>query len=149
MIRLDNFVHFPEFFFLKVVYFIFKVCTFSSCLLLHVCGPCQITSLQIQTKKWNVDFTHCWNKDRPGSYLVNKLETEVYSDLSWDFEAFSSVSFTSFFAGYNCPQQLYIKQKQTIFQSYLVCFSNRLRKARPGSSLAFQTKIAISSDPVG
>ena len=33
--------------------------------------------------------------------------------------------------------------------SNLVCFSNSLKKAWPGSSLAFQTKIALSSDPVG
>ena len=47
------------------------------------------------------------------SYLVNKLETEVSSDLAGDFEAFSSVSFISFFTGHNCPQQLYIIETKT------------------------------------
>ena len=47
------------------------------------------------------------------SYLVNKLETEVSSDLAVDFEVFSSVSFISFFTGYNCPQQLFINETKT------------------------------------
>jgi hypothetical protein len=77
------------------------------------------------------------------------LETKVSNDLAGGFEAFSSVSFNSFLAGYNCPQQLYINETKTNFFSNLVCFSNRLKKARPGFSLEFQTKIALSSDPVG
>ena len=38
---------------------------------------------------------------RPGSNLVNKLEIEESSDLAGDFEALSTVSFSSFLAGYN------------------------------------------------
>ena len=53
------------------------------------------------------------SKGRPVSYLVNKLETEVSSDLAGDFESFSSVFFTSFLAGYNCPQQQYINETKT------------------------------------
>ena len=93
-------------------------------------------------QKWNVDFTNGWNQGRPGSYLVNKLEIEESSDL-----AFSPLSFSSFLAGYNCLQQLYINRAKTNNQfSNLVCFSYRLTKGRPGSSLAYQTKRALSSD---
>jgi hypothetical protein len=41
------------------------------------------------------------DQGRPGSYLVNKLEIEVSSDLVGDFEAFFSVSLSSFLACYN------------------------------------------------
>ena len=52
-------------------------------------------------QKRNVDFTNGRNQGRPGFYLVNKLEIEVSSDLVGDFEAFFSVSLSSFLAGYN------------------------------------------------
>ena len=50
---------------------------------------------------------------RPGSSLVNKLKTEVSNDLTGDFEAFSLVYFTSFLAGCNFLQQLYINETET------------------------------------
>ena len=64
-------------------------------------------------QKWNVDFTNGWNQGRPGSYLVNKLEIEESRDLAGDFEAFSTVSFSSFLAGYNWQKQLYINKTKT------------------------------------
>ena len=79
--------------------------------------------------------------------MVNKLETEVSSDLVEDFEAYSSVSFTSFLAGYNCSQQLYINEKKQF--SNLVYFSNRLNKARPGSYLVNKLDTEVSSDLAG
>ena len=64
-------------------------------------------------QKWNVDFTNGWNQGMPGSNLGNKLEIEESSGLAGDFEAFSTVSFSSFLAGCNCLQQLYINKAKT------------------------------------
>ena len=54
--------------------------------------------------------------------MVNKLETKVSSDLVKGFEAFSSDPFTSFLAGYNCSQQLYINETKTNNFSILSAF---------------------------
>ena len=121
VIKLNNYGHFPQFFFLKValfhlqslyLFFLFK----------YYMSVVPVKYLHFRFRqKWNVDFTNGWNQGRPGSYLVNKLEIEVSSDLVGDFEAFFSVSLSSFLACYNWLQQLYInKQKQTIFQSCLL-----------------------------
>ena len=121
VIKLNNYGHFPQFFFLKValfhlqslwLFFLFK----------YYMSVVPVKYLHFRFRqKWNVDFTNGWNQGRPGSYLVNKLEIEVSSDLVGDFEAFFSVSLSSFLACYNWLQQLYInEQKQTIFQSCLL-----------------------------
>ena len=60
--------------------------------------------------------------------MVNKLEIEESSDLAGDFEAFSTVSFSSFLAGYNCLQQL---------------------KGRPVSYLVNKLETEVSSDLAG
>ena len=118
MIKLNNYGHFPQFFFLKValfylqsfyLFFLFKY--YMSVV------PVKYLHFRFRQKR-NVDFTNGRNQGRPGFYLVNKLEIEVSSDLVGDFEAFFSVSLSSFLACYNWLQQLCInKQKQTIFQS--------------------------------
>ena len=75
---------FQNFSFSKWLYFIFKVCTFSSCLLLHVCGLCQIASLKIQTKneiltlhivEIRVGRCPTWLTNWKQKYLVIWLET--------------------------------------------------------------------------
>ena len=43
---------------------------------------------------------------RGPTYLVNKLDIQESSNLAGDFEAFSTVSLSSFLAGNNCLQQL-------------------------------------------
>ena len=110
MIKLDNFGHFHNFSFSKWLCFIFKVCTFSFCLSSACLWP--LSNIFTSDSDKNEMLTLQMVEIRLGrgpTYLVNKLEIEESRDLAGDFEAFSTVSFSSFLAGYNCLQQLYIK----------------------------------------
>ena len=60
--------------------------------------------------------------------MVSKLKTKVSNDLAGDFESFSSVSFTSFLAGYNCPQQQYINETKT--NNFLILSAFKIGKTR-------------------
>ena len=112
MIKLDNYGHFHNSSFSKWLSFIFKVCTFSSCLLLHVYGPCQTTSLKIQTKnemltlhivEIRVGRCPTWLSNWKQKYLVIWLETLRHFP---QFLLLRSLL-------HNCPQQLYINETKT------------------------------------
>ena len=75
----------------------------------------------------------------PGSYLVKKLEIEESSDLAGDFEAFSTVSFSSFLAGYNCLQQLHINETKT--NNFPILSAFQIDQIRVGQGPHWQPKL--------
>ena len=87
VIRLDNFVHFPEFFFLKVALFHLQSLYLFFLFITTFCGLCQIASLKIQTKneiltlhivEIRVGRCPTWLTNWKQKYLVIRLETLRY-----------------------------------------------------------------------
>ena len=83
------------------------------------------------------------SEGRGPKYLENKFEIEESS--AGDFEAFSTVLFSSFLAGYNCLQQLYINKEKT--NNFPILSAFQIDWIRVGQT--YQTKIALSSDQAG
>ena len=85
-----------------------------------------------------------------GVYILRN-KAKFYWVMSWRKKKWQHKGCTSSFILYwlQLPTTAVHKWNKNKQFSNLVCFSNGLKKARPGFSLAFQTKIALSSDQAG
>ena len=104
VIKLNNF---SQFFFFKVALFHLQICTFS----FYLSTPClwSLSNIFASDSDKNEMLTLQMVEIKLGrgpTYLVNKLDIQESSNLAGDFEAFSTVSLSSFLAGNNCLQQL-------------------------------------------